>query len=132
LRRDFTLLEGDVKFLDALGLPWETVRVGGVGRLVIHDYAVPVGYKPDQVSLNLRIEAAYPTTQIDMVYFHPALVRIDDRAIAQTANDEFDGKVWQRWSRHRTAENPWRPDVDDVGTHLGLVRFWLERELDKR
>jgi hypothetical protein len=132
MRREFQLPEGDVDFLDAHGFSWETVRVGGVGRLIIQDFPVPAGYKHDRTSLNLRIEAAYPETQIDMVYFFPALERIDGIAIPQISDDQFDGKAWQRWSRHRTGQNPWRPGVDDVGSHLGLVRFWLEREFVKR
>jgi hypothetical protein len=129
MRHEFELPEGDVEFLNAQGLPWETVRVGGVGRLIIYDFPIPAGYEHDRATLNLRIEPAYPETQIDMVYFLPALERIDGAAIPQISADQFDEKTWQRWSRHRTGQNPWRPGVDDVGSHLALVRFWLEREL---
>lgn len=132
MRREFQLPEVDVDFLDARGLPWETVRVGRVGRLTVHDFPIPAGYKQDRASVNVRIEAAYPETQIDMAYFFPALERIDGLAIPQISVDQFDGKVWQRWSRHRTSQNPWRPGVDDVGSHLALISFWLERELAKR
>lgn len=128
MRREFELPDGDVEFLDAQALPWEAVRVGAVGRLIIHDFPIPAGYKHDRTTLNLRIEPAYPETQIDMVYFLPALERIDGAAIPQISVDQFDGKTWQRWSRHRTGQNPWRPGIDDVGSHLALVRFWLERE----
>lgn len=132
MRRQFQLPEGDADFLDAQGLCWETVSVGSVGRLIIHDFPIPAGYKQDRVTVNVRIEPAYPETQIDMVYFFPPLERIDGLTIPQTSPDQFDGKAWQRWSRHRTGQNPWRPGVDDVGSHLGLVRFWLEREFLKR
>lgn len=132
MRRDFQLPEGDIEFLDTHGFSWETVRVGGTGRLVIHDFPIAAGYKQDQAWLNLRIEAAYPETQIDMVYFFPALERIDGLAIPQTSPDQFDGKTWQRWSRHRTGKNPWRPGIDDVPSHLALVQFWLEREFVRR
>jgi hypothetical protein len=132
MRREFVLPEGDVQHLGVAGFPWETVRDGALGRLVVHDFPVPAGFKPDRVSLNLRIEPGYPETQIDMVYFFPALALLDQRAIAQTAGDQFDGKTWQRWSRHRTAQNPWRPGIDGVGTHIALIRFWLRRELDKK
>lgn len=131
MRREFTLPEWDVAHLDARGLPWETVREGRLGRLIIHDYALPAGYKPDAVSLNLRIEPAYPETPIDMVFFFPAVTRVDDKPIGALAQHTFDGKNWQRWSRHRTAQNPWRPGVDDVSTHLQLVDHWLRRELEK-
>ena len=60
-----------------------------------------------------------------MVYVHPALARADGREIAAISNDDFDGRQWQRWSRHRTGENPWRPGVDNLATHFGLVEHWF-------
>jgi hypothetical protein len=43
----------------------------------------------------------------------------------------LDGKSFQRWSRHRTAENPWRIGRDNLGTHIILVEDWLAREFEK-
>lgn len=130
-RHEFDLPAGDHGFLEATGLRWEAVRDGALGRVIVHDYALPAGLKPDTVSLNLRIESGYPETQIDMVYFFPGIRRIDGRAIGALSDDTFDGRTWQRWSRHRTAQNPWRRGVDDISTHLQLVRHWLERELQR-
>jgi hypothetical protein len=64
-----------------------------------------------------------------MVWFEPALVLTSGRAIGALSSHTIDGTTWQRWSRHRTAQNPWRPGVDDVSTHLGLVDDWLSREV---
>jgi hypothetical protein len=75
------------------------------------------------------LAATYPEAQIDMAYFLPALVRGDGGAIRQLSDHRLDGKVWQRWSRHRTAENPWQPGVDCLETHMLLVSVWLVREL---
>jgi hypothetical protein len=134
-RRHFRLPEHDEEFLDSLGLDWETVREklpdGVILRLVIYDYPVPAGYTVAKVTLYLRIEPTYPDTQIDMVYFLPHLQRRDGRAIGALASEDFDGKTWQRWSRHRTNANPWRAGVDDVSTHLAAVDHWLTRELAK-
>jgi hypothetical protein len=66
-----------------------------------------------------------------MVYFYPRLARLDGKAIAATADDTFDGKAWQRWSRHRTPQNPWRPGLDNLGSHIALVKEWLQLELRK-
>lgn len=128
-RREFRLPERDEEFLAKLSLKWETVRDGAGGRVVIQDYPVPSGYNAARVRLNLRIEPAYPDTQIDMVYFFPHLARADGKAIKALAANAFDGVSWQRWSRHRTAANPWRPGIDDISTHLALVDSWLRREL---
>lgn len=130
-RRDFPLPEEDIEFLESTGLEWETVTEGNIRRVIIRKLPTQLGYKNEHVDLNVRIEAAYPDTQIDMVYFHPPIVRVDNKSISATVDDAFDGKVWQRWSRHRTAQNPWRPGLDNLGTHIALVKEWLNLELKK-
>ena len=66
-----------------------------------------------------------------MVYFYPDLARNDGRAIKAISNEMFDGKSWQRWSRHRTNKNPWRIGIDNIETHITLVGEWLFQELKK-
>lgn len=129
-RRQFRLPEIDEEHLNSRGLSWETVTEAGSQRVIVYGFPVPSGYNVRTVDLNLRIEVGYPDTQLDMVYFHPALERATGQAIAAVASDAFDGKVWQRWSRHRTGANPWVPGEDYIGTHLGLVECWLEREVE--
>lgn len=131
-RRQFRLPEADEAYLDARGLRWETVIENQVRRLVIHDYPVCAGYNVGTVTLNLRIETVYPDGQIDMVYFNPGLARTDGTQIGALSQENFDGRAWQRWSRHRTANNAWIPGVDCVETHLLLVDSWLEREFQLR
>lgn len=130
-RRHFSLPEEDVDFLESTGVDWESVTEGNIKRIVLKMFPIPAGYNHDKVDLNVRIEAAYPDTQIDMVYFHPRLSKLDGKAIAAIADDTFDGKNWQRWSRHRTSQNPWRPGLDNLGSHIALVKEWLQLELLK-
>jgi hypothetical protein len=67
-----------------------------------------------------------------MVYFFPALARRDGRPIGATqAMQPLDGKSFQRWSRHRTQQNPWKPGRDNLGAHIILVEDWLAREFEK-
>lgn len=132
MRRQFQLPEEDTEFLESSPFPWETVIEGKIKRVVIHDFPLPVGYNLKTVDLNVRIEGAYPDTQIDMVYFYPLLVRTDGKPINATAPDNFDGKAWQRWSRHRSNQHPWRPGLDNLSTHLALVGEWLRKEFEKR
>lgn len=129
-RRQFRLPEVDEEYLNASGLLWETVVEPSNRRVILYNFPVPDGYNVRTVDLNLRIETGYPDTQLDMVYFYPALVSSNGQAIAAIRNDTFDSKIWQRWSRHRTPANPWMPGEDYIGTHLGLVEHWLERELN--
>lgn len=129
LRRDFALPPDDVAFLEEMGWPWEAIRDGGTMWLLIHEYPVLDGYQINATSVALQLAVTYPEAQIDMAYFFPALSRVDGAAIRQLADQRLDGKVWQRWSRHRTAQNPWRPGVDGLETHMLLVGEWIAREL---
>lgn len=131
MRRDFSLPEQDIEFLECSGFKWETIRHGAGCWLVIYNYPIPPGYNTNKVDLALKIDSGYPVSQIDMVYFTPDLVLTSGQPITALARQAIDGKNWQRWSRHRTGENPWRPGLDDISTHLQMVDFWIERELKK-
>lgn len=131
MRRHFDLPETDVVHLTARGLPWESVVERDVRWLLIHGFAVPAGYDRAQTDLALRIEPGYPDAQLDMAYFCPGLVRSDGRAIGALSSQMIDGRQFQRWSRHRTCANPWRPAEDDLSTHLLLVEDWLRREFSR-
>ncbi len=129
MRREFQLPPEDREALDARGLPWETVICAGQQRLVIHDYPLPAGYSAATTTINLWITPGYPDAALDMVYVFPPVSLTSGRAIGALAADAFDGKQWQRWSRHRTGSNPWRPGLDNVATHLALVESWFAREV---
>jgi len=131
MRRQFELTGEDGRFLQGQPLGWEAVTENNIKRIMLHDFLVPNGYNIEKVDLNIRIEPTYPDTQLDMVYFCPMLSRTDGKPIKAITNDQFDGKTWQRWSRHRTKQNPWRPGIDNLETHLILVSEWLRLELKK-
>ncbi len=131
MRRGFQLPEEDEQFVEGLGMPWETVKEGETCWLVIHNWPVPSGYNYSAVLAGLMLPASYPDGQIDMVYFHPHLSLTCGKGINNLTPRPFDGKEWQQWSRHRTADNPWRAGVDTVATHLLLVDHWLKRELPR-
>ena len=127
LRKQFSLPEEDQNFLDKQYNNWETVLEGNVRWLFLHNLEIPSGYNHKNATAALKIESGYPITQLDMVYFSPALARTDNKPINALSNQVIDGKNFQRWSRHRTPQNPWRPGVDDVSTHVSLVKFWLDK-----
>ena len=131
-RREFDLPPVDVEYLDIHYPNWETIRQPNANWLLIEKFPVPAGYSTEMTTVALRIEPGYPDTQIDMAYFCPALQRRDGKAIPATESMEtLDGKSFQRWSRHRTAQNPWRPGIDDVSTHLVQVQHWFQREFER-
>lgn len=129
MRRQFQLTEEDEDCLTARGLTWETVVENNTKWLIVHEYPIPEGYNHREADAALRVSPSYPDDQIDMVYFSPALALVNGKAIKQLSPHTLDGKQYQQWSRHRTAENPWRPGLDNACTHLLQVDSWLEREL---
>lgn len=130
-RRQFDLLPEDQKTLEEYGLPYETI-VDKSQWVLIHDFPLPAGYNIDRATAAIRMETGYPKTQLNMVYFHPAISRRDGKPIGATnANQSIDDKTFQRWSRHRTQKNPWRTGFDNLGTHIILIEDWLTREFEK-
>lgn len=130
-RQDFKLPQDDLDWLCETGRRFELVAEANVLRVVLYGFPLPPGYNRSEVDVNVRIDPGYPDTQIDMVYVHPPLARADGRPIGALSQDRFDGKEWQRWSRHRTPANPWRPGIDNLSTHFGLIEEWFARELRK-
>ncbi len=131
MRRQFSLSEQDTDHLTALGLRWETLLEGGASWLIIYDYPMPKGYTVEKSDVALMIQPGYPVVQIDMAYFLPHLQLICQKGIGAITFQPIDGKIFQRWSRHRTPANPWRPGVDDLSTHLAAMIAWIEREVPK-
>jgi hypothetical protein len=131
MRREFALAEDDSEYLSIIRLEWETIVDGGSKWLIIRGLPILEGYNVPVADAALRIPPSYPDDQIDMVYFHPHLSLASGRAIGALTPHPVEDKVYQQWSRHRTPANPWRPGLDNVGTHLLQVNTWLERELRK-
>ena len=129
MRKQFQLSEEDEEYLAAQGHKWEAIIEGGTKWLIVQSYAIPEGYNHRTANAALRISPSYPDDQIDMVYFFPALALTNGKVIRQLTPLAFDGQQYQQWSRHRTAQNPWRPGLDNICTHLLQVNNWLEREL---
>ena len=125
LRRQFALPPEDVESLDASGLPWEAIVDNGVQWVLVHSWPIPPGYEVETAAVAVRIVPGYPTAQLDMVYLHPGLVRTDKKTIAALTPFTVDGRTFQQWSRHYTAQNPWRPDLDSVTTHLHAAEEWI-------
>jgi hypothetical protein len=129
MRRLFQLPEEDEECLAACGRQWEAMTAGEAKFLILPGYSTPEGYNHRSVSAALRIPPSYPDDQIDMVYFYPPLALTSGKTIRQLSTFQIDDKPYQQWSRHRTTNNPWRPGLDSVCTHLLQVNNWLEREL---
>lgn len=132
LRRDFDLLPEDEKFLAEYGKPWETI-VDGSQWVLVHEFSSQHGgYNYKTVTIAIRMETGYPATGLDMVYVYPPLAREDGKVIGKAdVTQQIDKKSFQRWSRHRTSQNPWKEGQDSIGTHILLIEDWFAREFEK-
>jgi Prokaryotic E2 family E/Multiubiquitin len=129
-RRQFDLLDVDVRFLNGLGLWWETVIDTGRRWLLIHGYPVPNGYTTSRTDLALEVPLTYPGAQIDMFYTYPPLALTTNRPIDRTqVSASIEGKPFNGWSRHRGELSKWNPTTDNVSTHLALVESALAKEV---
>lgn len=131
MRRQFQLPRMDEEFLAARGSPWEAVLEASAQWIVLQDFAIPSGYNFAAATVAVQIVAGYPDAPLDMAYFDPHLSRADGKVIACLTPHQFDGKSWQRWSRHRTPANPWVSGEDNLGTHMAYVETWLADEVKK-
>ena len=127
LRRQFALPSEDIEALDASGLAWETVLDGGSQWLFVRDWPLPLGFTAKVVTIGVRIVQGYPSAALDMVYVHPPLAREAGGAIGAVSDTVIDGRTFQQWSRHYSPQNPWRPNVDSIATHLRLIDTWFAR-----
>jgi hypothetical protein len=127
LRRQFALPDEDVEYLEALGLPWETILVGAVCWVLVHTFPLPSGFTSAKVTIAVRIVANYPGAALDMIYVFPPLSRADGKAIPSLSAFALDGKTFQQWSRHYTATNPWRVGIHTLGSHMHAAEEWLAR-----
>ena len=76
--------------------------------MLVHEFCDTGGYGDQAVTAAVRLEAGYPNAELHMVYFFSVFARKDGRPIgAANAMQQLDGKQYQRWSRHRTPQNPW-------------------------
>lgn len=130
-RRDFEVRQEDRAFLESLGITWETIKDGGNNWVLLHDYVIPEGFNVSAATIGILLPASYPIAAIDMVYVRPPLTRSDGtRFQATNVVQKIGGLEYQRWSRHRTAQNPWRVGLDDIASHISLVDEWFRREVN--
>lgn len=122
----------DFEFLNSSKLEWEIVPWNGNYLLKIRNWPVPAGYNISASDLSIVMPATYPSAQLDMFYFRNPLARESGIPIKAISDENFNGEIWQRWSRHRDAGTEWRPGVDDVSTHLMLVDKSLANELSRQ
>lgn len=132
VKKQYDLPIEDVQFLDSFQSNVDMIQENNRRWLIVRNYKIPDGYNVEVADLAILVPPHYPTTSLDMMYFHPFLSRKDGAAIGALTNQSIEGKVYQRWSRHRTAANKWNPEIDNVESHIDLMVRCLTAEFDKR
>ena len=119
------LTEVDKKYLEAEGFRYEAIADGQMIALIIYGYEPPAGYQPNTVDLLLRLAAGFPDAAPDMFWTYPVVSYVGGGIPPATQDRlDFNGRVWQRWSRHLAIG--WRPGIDNLQTYLRLIRTDLE------
>ncbi len=120
------LNEGDETYLKERGFDYEVVPEGAMFALIIRGFRLPVGYEPDVVDLLLRLPGGFPDAAPDMFWMHPLVAYAGGGEPPATETRlEYEGRIWQRWSRHLAIA--WRPGIDNLQTYLRLIRTDLEK-----
>jgi hypothetical protein len=105
----------------------EKSDVNGNG-LIIRNLVLPYGkFTAETSDLLIILPNGYPEVRPDMWYFNPGILLAPSNTPARQTQAKiiFEGKEWQRWSRHYPA-NEWRSGVDGIHTYLKKVLTALE------
>ncbi|PQJ77579.1 hypothetical protein BTO16_11645 [Polaribacter glomeratus] len=133
MKTDLNLItQSDKDFLSKLPNEVNIVNERNLNWIIIRDFLLPNGYNEKKADIAILIHPQYPTAQLDMIYFYPALMRTDKKPIGALTPRNIEGKVYQQWSRHRKPSNKWNSEIDDIESHLDLMMNCLKAEFDKR
>jgi hypothetical protein len=123
------LPEADVRYLEGLGHEWtETLEHGHV-CVVVKDWHLPPGYRPEAVDLLVRLPPGYPDTAPDMVWWRPDVVvaSTGQPPPASDVRETYLELSWQRLSRHLDA-GAWVSGTDTLESFLAVIRKDLHLE----
>lgn len=122
-----TLPAADREYLEAKGIAFEEVEDGSKKGIILKSRPLPSGrFDAAIADILIILPPAYPDVAPDMFHLIP-WVRLVPAGTYPRAADRpvsFQGKSWQRWSRHN---NEWRPGIDGIWTMVKRVEDALER-----
>jgi hypothetical protein len=116
------LPESDREFLKQKDCRYTVEKVGGFIHVIVHDFDLSAAYTPRKADMLVRLPSGYPNGNPDMFWTRPKVKLADGRTpINADVSQDFDGVIWQRWSRHYP-DGRWRVGVDGLDTYLASVR----------
>jgi len=115
------------RYLEERSLPFREVLTSDSQRgLILGPLPLPVGlFNASEAQILILIPTGYPDIPPDMFYVDPWLKQLPNNVDPKAASvaQQFDGKTWQRWSRHN---NTWRPGKDGIWTMIKRVETALK------
>ena len=121
----FALPEADERYLNSHGVVFETVSDGPHTGVIFKQLPLSAGkFNHAAADVLILLPPGYPDVAPDMFYCDPWLTLQSVGRYPSCADHPhaFQGRNWQRWSRHNTA---WRPGVDGLHTMLKRVEHAL-------
>lgn len=116
----------DREYLATHAIEHTLVSTGSQPGVILRNLATAKGKFSDaQADFLILLPPGYPDLPPDMFYVFPWLKLADTGAWPRAADQpfDFDGRRWQRWSRHCQA---WRPGVDGLHTMIARLHNALE------
>ena len=88
--------------------------------LVISEYKLPRGFRPDVVELLIKLPPTFPDAAPDMFWVAPEVKTPGGTVPRATSVEHLLGKPWQRFSWH-LASGAWVPGVSELSDYLRCV-----------
>jgi len=110
----------DRRYLSQRGITYREIE-SPQKAVLLEGYQLPRGrFDAANANVLILLPAAYPDCAPDMFYALPWLRLVGSNSFPKAADNalEFEGKSWQRWSRHNDA---WRPGIDGIWTMIKRI-----------
>ncbi len=116
----------DREYLEGKGLNYEERDTSGQKAIILHDHLLPDSkFDAIKADVLIMLPPGYPDMAPDMFYLDPWVRLANSNRYPNAADQrhDFDGRNWQRWSRHN---KDWRAGVDGIWVMLKRVQNALE------
>ena len=114
------------RYLAERGIEFEEHEEVGQKAVIIRQFRLPTGhFDAPSADILILLPIGYSDYPPDMFYTIPWLKLTGSNRYPNATDSslKFQGRVWQRWSRHN---NEWRPGIDGIWTMLKRVETALE------
>lgn len=99
---------------------------GGWTFLIVNDYPMPDGFKPDVVRLLIKLPPQFPDAAPDMFWLNPEVRTPSGTNPQGTSVEVLLGGRWQRFSWH-LLPGAWSPGTSTLRDYMRCVRARLEK-----